>query len=263
MVTTSASYKIVASNLTRSLSNTAAQPQVARESKYYLDNIEKVKSIDDFLKNDRLYRYAMKAFGLEDMTYAKAFMRKVLTEGTSRSDSFANTLSDPRYKEFAEAFDFASQGENTTIFDRTRQGTVDRYVRQTLEQQAGSENEGVRLALYFARKAPELTSPLGILADKAMIQVVQTALGIPAASSAMDIDKQAEMIGKRIDVADFKDPKKLEKFITRFTTMWELSNDTTSTSSAAAGTILAAQPVEVGIGADILASLQNLKLGGR
>jgi hypothetical protein len=262
VVTTSASYKTVAANLPRSLSNTAAEPQVARESKYYLANIEKVKSIDDFLKNDRLYRYAMKAFGLEDMTYAKAFMKKVLTEGVAKSDSFANTLADPRYKEFAIAFDFAADGDTTTIFERTRQGTVDRYVRQTLEQQAGEQNEGVRLALYFARKAPELTSPLAILADKALIQVVQTALGLPAASSAMDIDKQAEMIGKRIDVADFKDAKKLDKFIARFTSMWELSNGS-GASTAGAGTLLAAQPVEAGIGADVLASLQNLKLGGR
>ena len=36
-----------------------------------------MKSIDDFMKDTRLYNYAMKAFGLDDMAYAKAFMRKV------------------------------------------------------------------------------------------------------------------------------------------------------------------------------------------
>jgi len=44
----------------------------------------------------------------------------------------------------------------TTIFDRTRQGTVDAYVRQTLEEDAGARNEGVRLALYFNRKAGDI-----------------------------------------------------------------------------------------------------------
>lgn len=36
----------------------------------------------------------MKACGLEDMTYAKAFMKKVLESDLSDSSSFANSLSD-------------------------------------------------------------------------------------------------------------------------------------------------------------------------
>jgi len=260
VVTTTASYRIVTNDLKRSLSSTATQPQVARESKYYLSNIEKIKSIDDFLKNDRVYRFAMKAHGLEDMIYAKAFMKKVLTEGVDRSDSFANGLSDPRFKEFAAVFNFARDGEIATVFEATRQGTVDRYVRQTLEQQAGEENEGVRLALYFARKAPELRNTLEILADKALITVVQTALAIPAATSQQDIDKQVEMLGKRLTVADFKDPRKLDRFIERFTSLWELNNRSSSGSSSA---LSIGQPIEAGLGVDILASLQNLKLGGR
>lgn len=258
MVTTSASYRSVSADLTRSLGTTARQPQVARESKNYLASIEKIKSVDAFIKNDRVYRYAMKAFGLEDMIYAKAFMKKVLTEGVANSGSFANSLSDSRYKEFAKVFDFASLGESTTLSESTRQGTVDRYVRQALEQQAGESNEGVRLALYFARKAPEITSPMGILADKALLQVVQTALNIPEAAAMQDIDKQAANLAKRLDVADFKDPKKLDRFITRFTSLWEASNG----SSSAAGALALGQPLEAGIGASLLASLQNLKLGG-
>jgi hypothetical protein len=258
VVTTSASYRIVSADLTRSLANTARQPQVARESRNYLASIEKTKSVDAFIKNDRVYRYAMKAFGLEDMAYAKAFMKKVLTEGVANPDSFANSLADSRYKEFAKVFDFAALGESTTLFEATRQGTVDRYVRQALEEQAGESNEGVRLALYFARKAPEITSTMGILADKALLQVVQTALNIPAAAAMQDIDKQAADLAKRLDLADFKDAKKLDRFITRFTSMWEASSGATSTTSALA----LSQPLEAGIGASLLASLQNLKLGG-
>ena len=52
-----------------------------RETKYYLENIAKVKTIEEFVKNDRLFSYAMKAHGLEDMAYAKAFMVKALKEG--------------------------------------------------------------------------------------------------------------------------------------------------------------------------------------
>src|SRR5882757_6531289 len=95
MLSTIADYQRISKDMVRSLSITAKKPDVSRETAYYLANIGKVTTVDDFLKDYRLYSYAMKAYGLSDMTYAKAFMRKVLTEGTSSSTSFANKLSDP------------------------------------------------------------------------------------------------------------------------------------------------------------------------
>jgi len=260
VLTTLATYVRIAGDLPRSLSVTAAKPQVAREAEHYLATVGNVKSIDDFIGNDRVFAFAMKAWGLADMAYAKAFMRKVLTEGIDDADSFANKLSDRRYREFAEAFNFVRFGETTTIFERTRQGTVDRYVRQTLEEDAGEQNEGVRLALYFERKAGSIQSTLGILADPALLKVVQTALAIPATTSLMDIDRQVEMISKRLDIEDLKDPEKLRSFLNRFAALWELDNPTAAPVSPA---LMFAQPIEAGIGANLLASLQNLKLGGR
>jgi hypothetical protein len=259
VLTTSASYRMIASDLPRALDRTAKKPQVARETEYYLKNIEKVKSIDDFLADDRLFAYAMKAFGLGEMAYAKAFMRKVLTEGTSSPDSFANKLTDKRYREFAETFDFAQFGAATTIFDSTRQGTVDRYLRQTLEEDAGQQNEGVRLALYFQRKASSIKSAYAILADPALTKIVQTVLDLPAASSAMDIDKQAQLIASRLDLSDFQDPDKVNAFLDRFTNLWSLRN---GTAMASVPSIVIGQPIEAGISADLLATLQNIRLGG-
>lgn len=261
MLTTSDSYRLISQNLTRSLTALAREPQVARESKNYLEKIGDIKSVDDFMKNERVYQYAMKAFGLEDMVYAKAFVRKVLTEGTSDPKAFANTLTDTRFKELAKTFNFATLGEATTATEDAGQGTVDRFVRQSLEQRSGQQNEGVRLALYFARKAPSLTNTMGLLADKALYKVAQTALGFAAETALMDIDKQAEMYAKRIDVADFKDPKKLDAFLTRFTTMWEMNNRSSQQSSISLAPFVASGPT-IGISGDLLASLQSLKLGG-
>ena len=260
MLTTVANYRAITSDLNKSLETTSQQPTVARLTERYLEKIESVKSVDQFLADDETYSYAMKAFGLEEMTYAKAFMRKVLTEGIATSDTFANTLSDPRYKEFAEAFNFAEFGETTTVFERTRQGTVDRYVRQTLEENAGSQNEGVRLALYFARKAPETTSVFELLGDRALLTVVQTALSIPASSSALDIDKQAAAITERLDIEDLSDPEKLDKFLNRFSTLWDISNPTSS--SSVVPNIIIGRPTTFGISADLLQSLQSFRIGG-
>jgi hypothetical protein len=259
VLTTLANYRFVSGNLDRTLASTAKKPQVARETEYYLANIGNVKSIDDLLADDKLFRYAMKAWGLEDMSYAKAFMRKVLTEGIDSSKAFANTLSDTRYKEFAEAFNFQRYGDVATVFNSAQQGTVDRYMRQTVEQEAGSQNEGVRLALYFERKASSITSPLSILADKALLKTVQTALGLPATMSLLDIDRQAQMIADRIDVTDFQDPKKVQAFLTRFTARYDVENSTAAQTNPA---LVLLQPVEASINTNLLSSLQSLKLGG-
>lgn len=259
MLTTLANYRLVSTNIDRTLESTAEKPLVARDTEYYLANIENVKSIDDFFADDRLYRYAMKAWGLEDMTYAKAFMRKVLTEGVDDNKAFANTLSDSRYKEFAKAFNFKLYGDTTTQWSSAKQDTVDGYMRQTLEEDAGSQNEGVRLALYFERKASSITSALSILADKALLKTVQTALGLPETMSLLDIDRQADMIADRVDIEDFKDPQKLQAFLTHFAAQWDVQNSTATDTNPA---LILLQPIEASISSDLLSSLQTLKLGG-
>ena len=256
MFSTPIGYKLIASDMTAALKRTAEQPIVERESAYYLATIKDIKSVDEFLKNDRVFKYAMKAFGLQDMDYAKAFMRKVLNEGIDDSQSFANKLTDVKYREFAEAFNFARHGETATIFERARQGTVDRYIRQTLELDAGQSNEGIRLALYFQRKAETVETPLHLLADRALLKVTQVALGIPEATSTMDIDRQVEMISKRFNVEDLKEPAKLNKFIERFTALWEIDNPTTPTMS---GVTQLFNGYDTGIGYDLLTQMQNIR----
>lgn len=257
MLSTYADFTRITGNLTASLDRVSRQPMVMRETEYYLANIENIDSIEALVEDSRLFNYAMKAHGLSDMAYARAFMIKVLEEGRDDSDSFANTLTDTRYREFAETFDFHRYGEAATTFTKARQGVVDRYMRQTLEEDAGADNEGVRLALYFQRKAASIDSAYAILGDKALATVVRTSLGMPEATALLDIDKQKEMLEARIDFADFTDPEKLSRFLERFTNLWELANPQ---SSALQGAQALISPLSsVGISSDLMLTIQNLK----
>jgi hypothetical protein len=259
MLSTYLSYQAIARNMTTSLASTAAQPTVANQTQYYLANIGKVKTIDDFVNNYQLFSYAMKAYGLEDMTYAKGLMTKVLEGGITDQNSMANTLADPRYRAFATAFNFAANGSATTSSTVATTGTVNAYVEQTLEDNAGTQNQGVRLALYFQRQAPNIKSALDILADPALLAVVQTTLGIPAASSSQDIDLQAQTISNAMNISDLQDPTKLQNFIQRFTALYDVNNPQTTTAPANA--LLVGQGM-AGISTSLLDSLQGLKLGG-
>ncbi|MTI45893.1 uncharacterized protein DUF1217 [Roseibium hamelinense] len=263
MISTLSQYQLVSNNIDRSLKIVGSDPTIERQSQYYQDNIRNIKSIDDFMSNDRIYSYAMKAMGLEEMTYAKAFVRKALEEGISNSDSFANRLNDKRYAEFVKVFNFAAFGEAATSFSSAQQGIVDSFMRQSLEEREGSQNEGVRLALYFERKASEITNAYEILADKALAQTVYTALNLPQSFGLSDIDKQAEYISDRIDFDQFKDPDYLKRFLEKFSALYDMQNGSPGASQVPSLIVGAAGGTGViGLGEGLLSSIQNLKLGG-
>ncbi|ASY61715.1 Flagellar basal-body rod protein FlgF [Sinorhizobium sojae CCBAU 05684] len=259
MTTTYTSYRLITADLTKSLERVSEQPDVARETEYYLSKIGSIKTLDEFFADSRLYNYAMKAHGIEDMAYAKAFMRKVLTEGVDSDDAFANKLSDNRYKALVESLNFARHGEAATAFDSAQQGVVDKYTRQTLEENAGEENTGVRLALYFQRMAPAITSAYELIADEALAQVVRTVLQLPDEFAATDVDQQAKTIEKAIELEDFQDPGKLSAFLDRFTAIWEIGHSSDGYDPLA----VFGSSSGYGISADLLLSINNLKLGGR
>jgi hypothetical protein len=258
LVSTYTSYQLISRDLTRSLALKGAERPVANDGNYYLQHIGDVKSVDDFLKDTRLFKYAMNAFGLGDLAYAKGMMRKVLTEGVTDSKSFANRLNDSRFVKFATVFNFKDNGEATTSTTAAQQGVVDNYVRQALETSAGDDNEGVRLALYFQRAAPTVKTAYGLLGDAALWKVVKTVFGFPDAMANADIEKQAAAVTARFNLSDLQDPAKLQHLIQRFTAMWD------ATENTAASPILSLFDTssQAGISSDLLATLASLKHGG-
>ena len=258
MISTLVSYRLATDNLDTTIQRVSEQPVVSREIEYYLENIGDVDTIEDLTSDYRLFSFAMKAHGLGDMTFAKAFMEKVLEEGLDSDNSFANTLSDRRYAEFAKTFNFKAFGEATTSFTKTQQGVVDRYLRQTLEEQAGDENQGVRLALYFQRKAESIENFYTILADPALSQVVRTTLGLPDSIASIDIDKQVEMISDRLDLETLADPEKLDELLERFTSLWDIDHSTQSQAVSQVAQLFGGSG-QYGISQDLMLQIAQLK----
>ncbi|MEO1142008.1 MAG: DUF1217 domain-containing protein [Pseudomonadota bacterium] len=217
-------YRLFAANADRALERISTSPQVSRDVEYYRENIGSVKTAEELVSDPRLLNFALRAYGLEDLSYARALIQKVLEEGTDDKEALANKLTDPRYKELVEVFNFNKFSEATTSFDRAQQGVIDRYYQQTLELEAGQQNTGARLAIYFERKAAEIETPLELLADKALIQVVRTALAIPEQTGLLDLDRQSELISSRLDIEDLKDPEFVRDFTNRFLALWDLNN---------------------------------------
>jgi hypothetical protein len=261
MISTMMRYQMLQTNPTLTKSITQNDAMVKRDTEYYQANISKVKTIDEFVKDYRLFSYAMKAYGLEDMIYAKAFIKKVLTEGVTSSTSMANKMTDPRYKEFAKAFDFAAKGDKATSEASATTEAVSKYYQQTLENKEGEQNEGVRLALYFKRKASGVTSTMGLLADKGLLKVMQTTFSIPAEASKADLDLQVRNLEKHINIKDLQDPKKVDKLIQRFNAMWDVTNPSMATTAPVL-TLFDQSSPQQGFSVDLMMSIAKLRPGG-
>jgi hypothetical protein len=204
----------------------------------------------------------MNAYGLGDMTYAKGLMQKVLEQGTSSSSALANTLDNSQILAFAKAFDFADNGTSTTSTTAVQTGVVNNYINQTLDTNEGKSQPGVQLALYFQQNASSITSVYQILADKNLLSVVQTALGISSSTSEEDVDTQANMLSSRLNLSDFQDPKKLQTFIERFSVLYDENNSSSSTQSwSVPNALLSTSSSTTTFSTSLLSSMQGIGYG--
>jgi hypothetical protein len=216
----------------------AAVEKAKAETEAYRAALATVVSVADFVSNKTITDYALKAYGLETEKLAPKDLVAILTSDLSDPKSFVNASGDKRMIEFAAAYAFTTDGR----VDRDRQdvqtaknflSTQDFFLRQSMEEEAGGDNEAVRLALYFRRMGPELSSFYDILADPALLNVVQIAVGLPAESGQSNIDVQKRTLEKKLDLESFKDPKQLERFISRFIALYDAQSGSSAATSPA------------------------------
>ena len=178
------------------------------ESTYYAPTTGTITNVDDFLKDQRLVNYAVNAYGPQKAGLSNDDLRKILTSDPLDPASYINKPENAKYRPLAVAFNFGTDGKTLDVptkqvQDRSQMvATSDGYVEQTMETEAGDQSTGAQLALYFLKNAPSITSVFQILADKALLQFTQTALGLSANMSNADIDTQASMITKKLNLAD-------------------------------------------------------------
>ena len=172
-----------------------------RDQEYYEANIGNVTSVDEFINDRRLFGYAMKAHGLEDMTYAKAFMKKVLQSDLTDAKSFARQLVDSRYAIFARAFSFATDGsvKPATPFvqsDFQIDDTIGLYSEHRVRQGTAVAAE----TQYYQTRLATLTSVDQLVGDERLFSYALTAFGI-------DPKHASESTIRNVLTSDISDPQ--------------------------------------------------------
>ncbi|MBY2919069.1 DUF1217 domain-containing protein [Rhizobium leguminosarum] len=232
------------------------------EITYFREQMATITTASEFLADDRLVSFALEAKGLDPDDVTSDELEKIFSSDLDDEDSYVNKLDDNRFAELVGAFNFDQDGNISADPTGTVQQrgdvleTIDAYVRLTLEDDQGDSNTGVRLALYFQRKAPEISSAYNILGDSALFEFFTTTFNLSSYVSNMDVDKQAEMVDNFIDMKDLSDPDKVDDLIKRFTAMYDMANGTGTTSSA-----LSILTGSATISADTLLAMAQLKSG--
>ena len=199
-----------------------------------------IGSVSDLLADRKMVDIVLVARGLQPDKVTTDYLRKIFNSDLGDPKSFANTESDPRFAEIAASFNFDKQGNVARLALTGPQKrdqlleTQNKYLQQNLETQQGDTNPGVRLALYFQRKAGSITSAYDILADKALAEVFRTTYSLPDSVGAMAVDQQVKVVEKYLNLKDLADPAKLAKLLNRFSVMYDLKNNAPSTSPALA-----------------------------
>ncbi|MCF1451541.1 DUF1217 domain-containing protein [Agrobacterium vitis] len=242
---------------------TDAKTAAEADSKYYQENIVKVTSVTDLLKDRKLVDFALTAQGLDPKDVSDDMLKQLFSSDLTDPKSFANTQADEGYAKFVASYNFDSSGkisqENADgVQNRSETfNTENLYLHQTLENEQGESDQGVRLALYWDRMSSTITSAYDILGDTALLEVFRTAYSLPSDMSNMDIEQQKKVIEKKMDLKDLSDPEKQKKFLQRFTAMYDLENNTGSSANAAL-TILGGSSSTSGISASLLESVNSL-----
>nr|WP_316652825.1 DUF1217 domain-containing protein [uncultured Gellertiella sp.] len=240
-----------------------ARKKATDESTYYQTEVGKLKTVDALIGNRRLIDFTLVARGIDPKTVTNDFVKQIFKSDINDPKSFVNTQSDQRFKEIVASFNFDAKGNliqnnKPSILDRGHlQQTLDNYLTNELEVRQGDDNPGVRLALYFQRKAQSITSAYDILGDSALLEVFKTTFQMPDQFSSMKIEQQQATVLKKLNLNDLKDPEKVKKLIQRFTVFYDLKND--SADGANAASILAGS--SGGISANTLFTLSQLRNG--
>lgn len=227
-------------------------PQVARETKYFADNIGKVKTAGDLVADRTLLKVALGAFGLEGDIDNRAFIRKILEGGVIDSGSLANKLSDKRYFEMAKAFKFDLSTPATAISTFPAEITA-KYRDRQFEAAVGDQNQDMRLAMGLERDLTAIANKgvsedakwFEIMGTPPLRQVFETAFNLPASFGAIDLDQQLGILKDRArgafgddSVSQFASAKGQEELVRRFFALSEINASPVVASSASAALAL-------------------------
>lgn len=225
-------------------------PEIKRDEDYFRANIGKAKTADDLVNDRRLLRVALGAFGLDGDINSRAFIRKVLSDGTLTEGALANKLADKQYLKLSAAFGYGDYTTPRTALSDFPDRILADYKLRQFDTAVGLQSDDMRLGLNAERElatlaakpnSSENTKWLTILGNTPLRRVMEKALGLPGSIAALDLDRQLDVFKTKAQrvfgdatVSQFTDPAKVEVLLRRFLVRSEAEATSSQAGSQAA-----------------------------
>ncbi len=226
-------------------------PEIQRDIAYFEDKISSIETAADLVADRRLLKVALGAFGLDGELDKKAFVRKILEEGTTDTTAIANRLADKSFHNLAATFGFGDPGGARTGRIGFATALTDAYKTRAFEAAVGDTDNNMRLAMNFRREIATLSqgtdggSWYTVLGSKPLREVVEKAFGLPSQFGQLDIDRQRDILRDKTSamfgtdkLTAFQDPAAVEKVINRFLARAQIEGGATGNSPASAALTL-------------------------
>jgi hypothetical protein len=226
----------------------AQSAQIERDTQYFKETIGSITSAEQLVDDYRLLSVALAAFGLEDDIQSRHLIKTVIEEGPKDSSALANRLSDSRYIELAEAFQFNDpEASPAALGSAFADDMAARFTELEFERAVGEQDEGLRLALNATRElsivSESASSENGfwysVMGNTPLKTVFETAFGLPESFGLLDVDTQQQTLKNKSvaffgtsDPAYFQIEENIDNLVKTYLLRDQINQNQASQSSA-------------------------------
>ncbi len=245
-LTGNSGWKFLQSTYDRQLKASSDSAQVRNDREYMAAKLSKPITTEEFVKDSRLLRVTMTAFGLGGEEWKKGFVNKVLKEVQDPESTFLKRLNNAKYTAFAEALS-PVDGVISVSADTITE-IAEQFNAESFETAVGDVDENMRLSLNYKTEIGKLAKSTSsdeailykILGDTPVFTVVQQALNLPSEMTNLEIEQQANILKQKLQSAlgiqkmsELSSSDKIDKMITRYHAMVSIAENASVTSPAA------------------------------
>lgn len=195
-------YQMLQNNGEEQLEKFTQQDSVQEEVSYFQERVAEIETPEEFLEDDRLVKFVLSAFSMDDEFQYMGRLKKILLEDSEDEDALVNQMSDARFGELADFLQFDSRGMDRIQLGSIQQEAIEKYYVNEWEKSLEEVNPALRKASYFARNIDNVTSTYGLLSDSVLASVTRDTLGLIDESVYQSVERQAAEIDNRVELED-------------------------------------------------------------
>ncbi|MEO9969869.1 MAG: DUF1217 domain-containing protein [Hyphomonadaceae bacterium] len=225
-----AGYNFLQSTLDKQLTAFSDSPQIQNDREYLEEGLAEPISVEDLLRDRRLLRVTLTAFGLAGEETKGGLVRRVLESVADPDDSLLERLNNPDYERFADAFQPDADG-NIAISSETIAELASQFETELFEAAVGEVDNDQRLGLNYQSDIATLIGTdssdtailFRLLGSVPVRSLLEGALNLPDGFQSLPIERQAdelqEQLQSKFGITDLKDlatSENIDRVITRF-----------------------------------------------